>query len=141
AREEAQCALGCRAATSQVPVREADACVVEVQHERSLEGARELGRVHVAVDGVDGGKRGELVEHVLPRDVAGMQDTVDARERLPHRGRDHTTPAVDVGVGDDANAHDYNSTLRRARSTLPPLSTTTTRAPGRTPQRRASRAA
>ena len=29
AREEAQRALGCRAATAQVPVREADACAVE----------------------------------------------------------------------------------------------------------------
>src|SRR5919198_3578344 len=94
--EEVQRALECRAATAQVPVREPDARAVEVQHERSLEGAHKLGRVHVAVDGVDGGQRGELVEHVLSCDVAGMQDTVDARERLPHRGRDHTTPIVDV---------------------------------------------
>jgi tRNA 2-(methylsulfanyl)-N6-isopentenyladenosine37 hydroxylase len=44
--------------------------------------------------------RGELGEHLLTADVAGVEDVIDPGERFPHLRTDEA-----VGIGDDADAH------------------------------------
>ena len=62
---------------------------------------RDRRRVAIPVDGFHRRNRGELVEHLVAADVAGMEDELDAGKDVMHLGPDET-----MRIGDQSDAPD-----------------------------------
>lgn len=93
-----------------------DARPLSLDHPRGGQAHTKRRRVDVAVDGEHRGPEGlELIEELLAREVAGMEDELGFAETLETRLGQAPPPARQVGVGDDRD-HPRRSTTVTSRS-------------------------